>query len=81
MNADERYLDANAAAAWRRASRSIRCLFADLADLDEAGGMDAAAEQGCWSAGRRRRSVDWMNLLRRMLRAEVGRNRGGDDPA
>ena len=63
----------DAATAWRRTRRSMRRLFDDLADLDEAGGLAVAARSGAWSDARLRRAAGHMNLLRRMLKHEVDR--------
>ena len=52
----------------------MRRLFDDLADLDDAGGITAAAA-GLWSDRKLRQNLTEIDLLRRMLRDEATRGR------
>ena len=51
----------------------MKRLFDDLADLDEAGGMTAAADQEFWSEAKLKQSVYRVNLSRRMLKTQIDR--------
>ena len=76
----------DAASAWRAVEWSMDGLIEALSDLDEAGGIDAAAEAGSWSfrqyAGRvgamgrlRRKLSDEIEQLRRLLPGHTGEDR------
>lgn len=63
-------------AAWRRVRSARRRLFEAMADLDEAGGIDALDAARGWSPGERARSLELLRLLRNMIDAEIRRSGG-----
>ena len=75
MTGQQQDRNLDSADAWRRARRSLRRLFHDLADLQEAGGAASAAESEYWPERRVSRAAGELNLVRRMLRNEVARLR------